>query len=176
MILAYSFLETPCGSAVLAGDEAGLRFLTLTDPGREAAALGELKRLFPEAELRLDAVTLEAALAELKEYFAGRRKEFTTPLAPVGTTFQQQVWQALRAIPFGEVRSYAEVARRLGRPNAGRAVGGACGCNPIALFIPCHRVVRADGALGGFGSGVERKQWLLRHEERGDRLILLPGP
>jgi len=164
MTLAYSFLETPCGQAVLAGDEAGIRFLTLTDPGREKAALAGLRRLFPAAELRSDGAALRAAVQELEEYFGGRRRAFTVPLAPVGTAFQQRVWRALQAIPFGEVRSYGEVARSLGQPAAARAVGGACGGNPIALFIPCHRVIRSDGRLGGFGCGLERKRWLLRHE------------
>lgn len=162
--LAYSFWESPCGQVVLAGEEVGIRFLTLTDPGGKRAALAALRRLFPAAEWRADGTVLKAAVQELEEYFAGRRRAFTVPLAPMGTAFQQRVWQELRAIPFGEVRSYGELARRLGQPTAARAVGGACGRNPIALFIPCHRVIRSDGSLGGFGCGLARKQWLLQHE------------
>lgn len=103
-----------------------------------------------------------AAAAQLEEYFAGRRRRFDLPLAPAGTPFQQKVWAALRRIPFGETRSYAEIAREVG--SSARAVGGACGANPILLVIPCHRVVAADGGLGGFSAGLKNKEWLLAFE------------
>jgi len=107
---------------------------------------------------------LEEARRQLESYFAGRRRAFDLPLEPRGTPFQREVWQALRAIPFGETRSYGELARQLGRPAATRAVGAANGRNPIAIVIPCHRVIGADGSLTGYGGGMERKRWLLEHE------------
>jgi methylated-DNA-[protein]-cysteine S-methyltransferase len=164
MIFAYISLDVPCGQVVLAGDNVGVCFLTLTDPGGENAALAQVRKMFPDAEWVAGAGPLQAAVEELEEYFAGQRRAFTVPLAPVGTKFQQAVWTALRAIPYGQVRTYAELADEVGQPTAARAVGGACGSNPIALFIPCHRVIRADGTLGGFGCGMERKRWLLEHE------------
>ena len=164
MNITYTFWESPCGQVVLGGGESGIRFLTLTDPGREHQALALMGNLFPQAACKSDPGPLRPALNELEEFFAGSRQNFTIPLLPEGTKFQQAVWQALREIPYGQVRAYAEVARNIGHPTATRAVGGACGRNPIALFIPCHRVVRTDGSLGGFGCGIERKKWLLQHE------------
>jgi methylated-DNA-[protein]-cysteine S-methyltransferase len=107
---------------------------------------------------------LDRARAELDEYFAGQRTSFDLPLAPRGTAFQRTVWEALCAIPFGTTRSYGALAAAVGRPKASRAVGAANGQNPIAIVIPCHRVIGADGSLTGFGGGMDRKEWLLRHE------------
>lgn len=112
------------------------------------------------------ASVLHHACIELDEYFQGRRMTFTVPLSPVGTDFQKQVWMAARQIPYGQVRSYWWVAVRMGNPHAARAVGGALRDNPLAIFIPCHRVVRQDGSLGGFAPGIEWKQLLLSHEEQ----------
>jgi methylated-DNA-[protein]-cysteine S-methyltransferase len=107
---------------------------------------------------------LPAAARQLKEYFAGTRREFDLPLSAAGTDFQKQVWRELTRIPFGQTRSYGQLAKRLGNPNGSRAVGLANGRNPIAIIVPCHRVIGADGSLTGFGGGIERKQWLLTHE------------
>lgn len=107
---------------------------------------------------------LKAAVTQLREYFAGERRKFDVPLDASGTPFQQKVWKAARVIPFGQTRSYWWIAVRLGDPHAMRAVGGALGANPIPLFIPCHRVLRSDGALGGFSAGLEWKRLLLDHE------------
>lgn len=104
---------------------------------------------------------LRQACTELHEYFAGNRRLFTLPLAPAGTPFQQAVWTAMRAIPYGETRSYGRLATVLGKPGATRAVGQACHRNPIAIIIPCHRVVAAHGAPGGFRAGLAIKQQLL---------------
>ena len=109
---------------------------------------------------------LRAAARQLDEYFAGRRQAFELPLAPRGTAFQLAAWQALRAIPFAETRSYGQQARAIGRPDACRAVGGANGRNPIAIVIPCHRVIGSDGSLTGYGGGQPAKRWLLEHEAR----------
>jgi methylated-DNA-[protein]-cysteine S-methyltransferase len=105
------------------------------------------------------------ARGELEAYLAGELREFTVPVAPAGTPFHRDVWDAMCEIPYGETLSYGEIARRVGQPDAGRAVGVACGANPIPLVIPCHRVLAAGGAIGGFGGGVDVKRWLLGLEQ-----------
>ncbi len=107
---------------------------------------------------------LARARAQLAEYFAGERTEFELPLSASGTEFQEAVWRALQGIPYGETVSYGAIAARIGRPSAVRAVGAANGANPIAIVIPCHRVIGADGSLTGYGGGERRKKWLLDHE------------
>ena len=114
-----------------------------------------------------DRALLDRAFRQIGEYLAGKRREFTLPLAPGGTAFQREVWRAMTAIPCGETLTYGEVARRCGAPGAARAVGGACHRNPILLFQPCHRVVAAGGKPGGFGGGVPLKLDLLALE-RGE--------
>lgn len=113
-----------------------------------------------------DDLRLAGAVKELEEYFAGARTAFDVPLRPRGTAFQLRVWEALREIPFGETLPYGELARHMGRPGAARAIGAATGRNPIAILIPCHRVVGADGSLVGFGGGLDRKRALLELETR----------
>jgi methylated-DNA-[protein]-cysteine S-methyltransferase len=112
---------------------------------------------------------LRLAGAELAAYFAGKLTRFEVPLDAVGTEFQRAVWRALLEIPFGETRSYADIAVRIGRPAAVRAVGAANGRNPIAIVIPCHRVIGSDGSLTGYGGGEPRKRWLLSHESNANR-------
>ena len=106
---------------------------------------------------------------QLREYFAGERRQFDLPLEPAGTAFQLEVWEQLRAIAFGATDSYAAIAARIGRPRAVRAVGAANGANPLAIIVPCHRVIGSNGRLTGYAGGLERKAWLLRHE--GARLL-----
>lgn len=115
--------------------------------------------------VRDDARFAEAA-EQLREFFADERRDFSLLLDPAGTPFQQQVWQALREIPYGETRSYADIANALGNPTATRAVGAANGRNPIGIVVPCHRVIGADGSLTGYAGGVHNKRWLLDHERR----------
>jgi len=118
---------------------------------------------------------LRRAAAQLGEYFAGKRQEFELPLAPAGTPFQRAVWKELTSIGFGATCSYAELARSLGKPSAARAVGAANGQNPVAIVVPCHRVVGADGTLTGYSGGLSSKRWLLDHErEVRARLTRLP--
>jgi methylated-DNA-[protein]-cysteine S-methyltransferase len=118
------------------------------------------------AERDDDQPLLRRAATQLTEYFAGRRHEFELPLGPVGTSFQHQVWAALRTIPYGETWSYGELAAAIGKsPSASRAVGLANGSNPIPVVIPCHRVIGADGTLTGFGGGLPRKRYLLDLEQ-----------
>jgi methylated-DNA-[protein]-cysteine S-methyltransferase len=107
---------------------------------------------------------LDAARAQLDEYFGGTRTSFDLPLAPSGSTFELSVWELLRAIPPGQTASYGDLARKLGDPTLARAVGRANGQNPLPIVVPCHRVIGADGSLVGFGGGIERKRWLLEHE------------
>ncbi|MBM7455562.1 methylated-DNA-[protein]-cysteine S-methyltransferase [Oceanisphaera litoralis] len=107
---------------------------------------------------------LQSACRQLAEYFAGKRRHFELPLAPRGTPFQHAVWQALQTIPHGRHRSYKDIALLVGNPNAMRAVGLANGRNPIAIIIPCHRVIGASGKLVGYAGGLARKSWLLQHE------------
>lgn len=113
-----------------------------------------------------DAAPFAEVCGQLDAYFAGECQAFDVPLAPQGTPFQLRVWEQLRLIPFGQTISYGELARRVGDPNASRAVGAANGQNPISIIVPCHRVIGADGSLTGFGGGVETKRALLEHEHR----------
>jgi len=109
---------------------------------------------------------LQEAASQLTAYFAGELREFDLPIHMTGTAFRLQCWQALQTIPYGETISYGEQARRIGKPKAVRAVGGANHHNPISIIVPCHRVVGADGSLTGYGGGVEIKAWLLEHEKK----------
>ena len=111
---------------------------------------------------------------QLAEYFAGSRREFDLPLAPQGTAFQRKVWDALTEIPYGETRSYGEIAARIGNPKACRAVGMANNRNPLSILIPCHRVIGADGSLTGYAGGIPKKLWLLRHEGVDTGKLYLP--
>ena len=143
---------TPVGRLRLAGDESGLRSISFQNRFSPAAPA--------ESPLPTEAPFREA-IAQLEAYFAGALRRFDLPLAPEGTPFQREVWSALTAIPYGETVSYGELARRLGRPAASRAVGAANGQNPIPIVIPCHRVIGADGSLTGFGGGLAIKRRLL---------------
>jgi methylated-DNA-[protein]-cysteine S-methyltransferase len=108
---------------------------------------------------------IKKCLKELDEYFAGKRKQFTLDLVMAGTDFQLKVWSALLTIPYGKTASYLDIAKRVGNKNAMRAVGGANHNNPIAIIVPCHRVIAHDGSLGGYGGGLSNKEWLLNHEK-----------
>lgn len=114
-----------------------------------------------------DDPVLQQAMAELREYFRGEREEFTVPLAPKGTPFQQRVWAELVKIPYGTTISYGELARRIGQPTASRAVGLANGQNPLSIIVPCHRVIGSTGKLTGYGGGIENKKLLLQLESEG---------
>jgi methylated-DNA-[protein]-cysteine S-methyltransferase len=150
-------LETPIGELLLTSNGTALTGLFLHGPKPSAARKGDRGRH--------DKV-LAAAREELIAYCEGTLQSFSVPLEPRGTPFQQRVWRALLEIPFGETESYGQLARRIGAPNAARAVGMANGKNPIAIIIPCHRVIGTSGALVGYGGGLPRKRWLLEHEAR----------
>lgn len=174
MRLYYGWIEAPIGRRIaVAAGEAIVRIATeLDEPGLRADLA---HRFGAEAEADAGHPLVRRALAQLREYFAGLRRQFDLPLAPVGSAFQVRVWQALCAIPYGETRSYGELARAIGSPRAARAVGAANGANPIAIVIPCHRVIQSDGGLGGYGGGRELKQFLL-DLERGVIAARRPDP
>jgi methylated-DNA-[protein]-cysteine S-methyltransferase len=157
----YCTTDSPVGRLLLAGDAAGLRMLHF-ERGRSPA--------FPAPDWRLDHRPFRDALAQLDAYFAGSLRRFELALAPQGTAFQRRVWNALLAIPYGTTLSYGELAGRLGDPKAARAVGLANGRNPIAIVIPCHRVIGASGRLTGYGGGLDVKRFLLSLE-RGPGLF-----
>jgi methylated-DNA-[protein]-cysteine S-methyltransferase len=147
----YTTVDSPIGELLLTGDGDALHGLYMQ--------AGRPKRIRAEWE-RSDSA-FAAVAAQLDEYFAGERREFDVPLVLDGPPFQRQAWHALREIPYGETVSYGEQARRIGVPDAARAVGAANGQNPIAVIVPCHRVIGADGSLTGFGGGLSRKRLLL---------------
>ncbi len=140
----------------------GPLWITETDAAITAVSLHEPGCIFERRETE----GLQTAYRQLTEYFAGERREFALPLCPKGTAFQQKVWQALQTIPYGETRSYRQVAEAIGHPKAYRAVGGANHKNPIMIVIPCHRVIGADGRLTGYASGLGVKEQLLQLEHR----------
>ncbi len=157
---------SPLGVIALAATDRGLCRLALPGEGG-AAAEGWLGSAFRQAEVVRQPAHPHLALArtELAAYFAAGLREWKVPLDLRGTPFQLAVWEALRRIPFGQTRSYAEVARAVGSPGGARAVGGANHANPVSIIVPCHRVITATGGLGGYGGGPEVKQWLLAHEQ-----------
>jgi methylated-DNA-[protein]-cysteine S-methyltransferase len=157
MMLFTTTLKSPVGPLRLIATEGALTGIYL-----------ENHKGAPElvASEREDHPVLLAARRQLEEYFAGERVAFELPLEPVGTPFQKTVWAALREIPLGVTWSYANLARRIGRGGAARAVGSANARNPLSIIVPCHRVVGADGKLTGYAGGVPVKRWLLEHEQR----------
>lgn len=159
MTLAHIIFPSPVGELTLVASDAGLVAILWEDDDPARVRLGA-------RTTRSDHPILAAARAQLTDYFAGRLQTFTVPLDFRGTAFQRTIWAALLAIPFGETRSYGDIARAVGRPTASRAVGAANGRNPISIIAPCHRVVGANGALTGFAGGVETKRWLLDFERK----------
>lgn len=155
--VCHSFYSSPIGELLLTSDGEALTGLTMCQrrgkPARE-----------PEAGCRRDDSAFKSVCEQLAAYFRGELRDFEFPLRMAGTPFQRLVWEGLRAIPYGSTVSYADLALRIGRPGASRAVGSANGRNPIAIVVPCHRVIAADGSLGGYGGGLDRKDWLLEHE------------
>ncbi len=160
----YCEISTPLCRLLLVGDEKGLRRISFQDGFRPAK---------PAEGWRRDQGPFRGVILQLDAYFAGRLHCFELPLAPEGTAFQREVWSALTTIPYGETVSYGELARRVGRPTACRAVGAANGRNPIPIIIPCHRVIGADGSLTGFGGGLPIKRRLLLLEAIGGRSLRL---
>ncbi len=156
MSTVFTHVDSPIGRLMLAASDDGLRAVEFPENRHPVKRDGEWR----EGRHSL----LDEASHQLQDYFAGKRRDFDLPLAPRGTPFQLQVWQALRSIPFGQTWSYARLAQAIDNPSAMRAVGSANGRNPIPIIVPCHRVIGADGSLTGFGGGLPTKAALLRLE------------
>ena len=155
----YAKIAVPIGELLIVSDGTHIIRINM-DHQKYAADVQNNWEMNPELPI------IARAIAQLQSYFAGDLKAFDLPLHTEGTAFQQSVWRALAMIPFGHTVSYGELARRIGNPGASRAVGLANGKNPIAIVLPCHRVVGANGSLTGYGGGLHRKQWLLDMERR----------
>jgi methylated-DNA-[protein]-cysteine S-methyltransferase len=164
MSLAFKIMESLVGKLKLVASDKGLVAVLWQNDRPSRTRLGEL------SEDDQHPVLLDAE-RQLSEYFAGKRKEFEVPLDMRGTPFQKNVWEALLAIPFGETRSYGQIAKQLGNPNATRAVGAANGRNPLPIIVPCHRVIGSSGSLTGFGGGLETKAQLLSLEQKDGTLF-----
>lgn len=162
----YAICRTPWVSLLVASSAQGLLAVRFIQKGGEKAALASLRRAYPRAEFVHSPQANQKALDELEAYVQGRLRSFTVPLDLRGRRFQRKVWSAMRRIPFGETKSYAAIARTVGRPKAFRAVGVASRTNPLCIVIPCHRVIGSDGDLCGFGGGLKLKRELLDHEQR----------
>ena len=162
MSRTHTVVPSPIGPLTVVRDEDGaLVRLAMSPPGAlEAGAHGER-----------DDAGFEDVARQLAEYFAGERTAFRLPLRPVGSPFELAVWHQLTRIPYGETRSYGQLARQLGDPGLAQAIGAANGRNPLAIVVPCHRVIGADGSLVGYGGGLARKRFLLDLEQRGQRLF-----
>lgn len=151
------YMDTPVGTVVIKETDGAITMLSINR---------SVEKSDTDSFTAADTPLLQEAKRQLSEYFAGKRKQFDLPVRPQGTAFQQKVWGALRQIPYGETRSYGEVAAAVGNPKASRAVGGANHQNPIMIVIPCHRVIGADGSLTGFGGGLWVKEYLLSLEKK----------
>ncbi len=163
--LYMSSTSSPYGECVVMATEAGVCWAgTPGTPAIEGQAWAERKLPFLHVVEAEEIAPLQQAMDELRRYLAGERVQFTCPLDFHGTPFQVAVWQELLRIPYGETRTYAEIARAIGRPAATRAVGMANGANPVAIIVPCHRVIGSNGTLTGYGGGLPTKRWLLSLE------------
>jgi methylated-DNA-[protein]-cysteine S-methyltransferase len=158
----YTQITSPIGRLLLTGGEGALQGLHMSPhvlrPGWRSAR-----------------EPFASAVEQLEQYFAGERAEFDLELDMRGTDFQRNVWDALLTIPYGETRSYGQIAKQIDRPDRARAVGAANGSNPISIIVPCHRVIGSDGSLTGYGGGLDRKRWLLEHEAGVGQLNLAAG-
>jgi AraC family transcriptional regulator, regulatory protein of adaptative response / methylated-DNA-[protein]-cysteine methyltransferase len=159
-------IETPLGSMLAIADDAGLRLLEFVDRRALERELSILRTRLQTNVVPGEHRHLTALQKQLADYFSGKNLEFTVPVAPVGSRFQLRDWKLLQTIPLGETRSYSWMAEQLGDKEMRRAVGRANGENMLCIIIPCHRVIRADGTLCGYGGGLWRKKWLLEHERR----------
>ena len=167
MNLYFKFVDSPIGRLKLVASDKGLVAILWEKDSPRRVRLSEM------VEIANQSILMNTA-TQLVEYFAGKREHFELPLDMRGTPFQRSVWEALLAIPFGETRSYGQLARQLGNPSATRAVGAANGRNPLSIVAPCHRVIGATGKLTGFAGGLKAKEHLLRLEGRSEELFKSP--
>lgn len=163
-ILKASWLDTQLGPMIAIADDSALYLLEFVDCRGLEREVECLKQKTKSAIISGSTRPIHSIESELTQYFDGNLIEFKTPLFLVGSPFQKNVWEALKNIPYGETRSYADIAKTIGKPTAFRAVAQANGANQLPLIIPCHRVINANGDLGGYSGGIPRKKWLLAHE------------
>jgi methylated-DNA-[protein]-cysteine S-methyltransferase len=175
MKIAYHMMSTPVGLLFLARTPDGLRYVEYMDRKSLKRTIAAHAVDYPDATWEPSLLELKPHVEQLDSYFNGGLIEFDLPLDLVGSEFQIKVWNALRTIPYGETRTYGQIARQVGQPRATRAVGLANNQNPIAIVVPCHRVVGADGSLTGYGGGLPRKKWLLTHEATHARRLATQG-
>ena len=164
--IAYHMMASPVGLLFLARTEKGLRYLQFMDRKSLKRMIALRSDIVPDATWEPSLLDLKDVVEQLDAYFNGMLHVFDAPLDPVGSDFQHKVWKALSQIPFGQTRSYGQIAKAIRQPKATRAVGLANNQNPLAIIIPCHRVIGADGSMTGYGGGLPRKRWLLEHETR----------
>lgn len=166
LLLKATWLDTPLGPMLAIADDNALYLLEFVDRRGLEREVERLRVRTKAAIVPGVTAPITAIEKELKAYFTGKLKKFSTPLALLGSPFQQRVWHALCEIPYGETRSYKQQAHLLGQPTASRAVANANGANQLAIIIPCHRIITSSGDLGGYGGGLARKQWLIEWEAR----------
>ena len=169
--IAIQWQNSPVGPLLLGASHTHLVLLEFSDPAQLDAQLARIRKHLGRPLVRAANPILDVVRSQLHEYFEAKRRDFDVPLEVHGSSFQESVWAALQTIPYGETCSYGAIAKRLGDANAMRAVGAANGLNPIAIIIPCHRVVNANGELGGYGGGLWRKRVLLDLERGQGRLF-----
>lgn len=171
--LVMDFIDTPLGVMIAVADEEHLHILEFSTRKNLEQTVDRYRKTLNAAITPGTSPALTLIVREVNAYFNGRLTEFTSKIAPAGTTFQNEVWTTLRAVPFGETRSYAQLAQEMGKPKSVRAVANANGQNRCAIILPCHRIIGSDGSLTGYAGGLEKKRWLLDHERkvRGDTLL-----
>lgn len=164
MIFWTRMHDTPLGDIILVEEDGKLKEISISIQDKSDREIqNRLEEIDPDV-YQQDSPFLNRVESELREYFAGERETFDIPVTFAGTDFQEKVWKVIASIPFGETISYGEIAGKMEQPNAARAIGNACGNNPIPIIVPCHRVLASDGKLGGYSSGLENKRTLLTLE------------
>ncbi len=171
-ILKAAWLDTTLGPMIAIADEEGLYLLEFIDRRGLEREVETFKKRLKAAVIPGDTPIIKSIESEIANYFAGKSLTFNTPLHTLGSLFQKRVWEELRKIPPGETRSYLDIAKSINHPTAFRAVANANGANPLAIIVPCHRVINTNGEIGGYGGGVARKQWLLGHEKKFFKMLL----
>ena len=161
MIFWTKMHDTPLGDIILVEEDGELREISISKQEKSDLEIQDsLEEIDPDV-YQQDSPFLNRVESELREYFAGKRETFDVPIKFAGTEFQESVWKVIASIPFGKTISYGEIGDRIKKPNAARAIGNACGNNPIPIIVPCHRVLASDGKLGGYSSGLDNKRALL---------------
>ena len=162
--IVYRNIPSPSGRMIAGATDKGICLLMWQDEQRADRIIEGVKKNHGLPAEQGDSPYLDKLARQLSDYFDGKRKEFDIPLDYAGSDFEKSIWRQLLKIPYGETRSYGQIAAKIGQRDASRAVGRANGANPIAIVIPCHRVIRSGGDLGGYGGGIDRKKWLLELE------------